>query len=259
MEDSVRFEFGKNWASYARHIDSQRIATAKAALLRLLPEGFVPAGKSLVDIGSGSGLHAVAAKSLGFEEVVATDYDLDSVQTTKAVAERFGVEVQAFQDDILNSRIERQFDVVYSWGVLHHTGKMEEAIRRASEKVAGGGVFIIAIYVRTPLCGVWRHIKRTYSAAPRPVQKAMAYGFHGLRSIRQIPNGELFKDYGTLRGMDRFHDSVDWLGGYPYESATPDDVRTMVGADFELLKTFQTESGAGVFGTGCGEYVFRRK
>lgn len=254
----VRFEFGRNWQSYAKGVDESHVNIATMALQKLLPDGFHPAGKSFLDIGCGSGLHATSAARLGFSKIVATDYDQNSVATTVSTAKAFGAEVDAFRDDILNTKLNETFDVVYSWGVLHHTGNMAGAIRKASELVTPGGELIIAIYVKTPLCGAWRKIKHTYCSSPAAIQKIMAYGFHGLRLARQIPSGELFQDYKQLRGMDRFHDSIDWLGGYPYESASALEVEAMVGEGFSLLKSYRTEAGIGVFGTGCGEYVFRR-
>jgi 2-polyprenyl-6-hydroxyphenyl methylase/3-demethylubiquinone-9 3-methyltransferase len=257
----VRFGFGENWSNYSRSIGEPELLNAIAGLRRMLPDGFDPAGKSFIDIGCGSGLHSVAAARLGFSPIMCTDYDENSVATTRQNARRFGVEgkLRMVRDDILASRIDGQFDVVYSWGVLHHTGDMWRAIRAASLLVKPGGCFLIAIYLKTRFCGPWTAIKRFYCMAPRPLRTAMVYGFHAAKSARQVASGEFFRDYRTQRGMDRFYDSIDWLGGYPYESATPAEIEAFLRDDFVLQKSASTTAPIGLLGSGCAEYTFMRK
>jgi 2-polyprenyl-6-hydroxyphenyl methylase/3-demethylubiquinone-9 3-methyltransferase len=256
----VRFGFGDNWANYARSIGEPELDAAIAGLRRVLSAGFDPQGKRFLDIGCGSGLHAVAAARLGFGAVVCTDYDPQSVATAERTARRFGVgdRLQIFRDDILASRIEGSFDVVYSWGVLHHTGDMWTAIENAAQLVAPGGHLILALYLRTRFCGAWRRIKRLYCVAPPPVQRAMAYGYHAAKSLRQVANGAIFRAYRDERGMDRFYDSVDWLGGYPYESASAAEVEAFLSPRFALETSFSTTPSLGLLGSGCAEYRFRR-
>ena len=59
--------------------------------------------------------------------------------------------------------------------------------------------------------------------------------------------------------MSWYHDRIDWLGGYPYESASAAAVREFMstrGATLE--RSFDTASRLAPLGTGCGEYVFRK-
>ena len=56
--------------------------------------------------------------------------------------------------------------------------------------------------------------------------------------------------------MNRFYDSIDWLGGYPYESASKDEIIEFLEKNFDLQKSFRTEPGLGFLGTGCAEYTF---
>jgi len=248
--NEVRFQFGENWKDYSKTIDGTKLDAAIAGLKRLLPDGFDPAGKSFLDIGSGSGLHSVAATRLGFASVTATDYDRNSVEATKANAERFGANVTAFQDDILDTKLTSQFDLVYSWGVLHHTGDMERAVNTAAGLVAPGGTLIIALYLKTQFCGMWKNIKRAYSSGGTLRQRLMAEAYFAVLRARGLAN------IHRERGMDFRHDAVDWLGGYPYESATPDETSFLVGPEFNLVKSFNTVAARGFFGTGCAEYTF---
>lgn len=257
----ARFEFGQNWSEFSKQINETEVQQAVEGLKKLLPENFIPQGKTFLDIGSGSGLHSVAATKLGFSNITCTDYDENSVATTKLNAEKFKAQdsIIAFQDDILNSNLEGTFDVVYSWGVLHHTGHMWDAINAAAGRVKKGGTFIIAIYTKTKFCGMWKVIKKIYCNSPKFIQKIMGYAYHFIRSFRQVLNGELFKIYKNERGMDRFYDSIDWLGGYPYESANKDEIVGFLEEDFKAVSSFRTQPGLGFLGTGCAEYTFIKK
>ncbi|MFU0507712.1 class I SAM-dependent methyltransferase [Pseudaminobacter sp. NGMCC 1.201702] len=254
MADSIRYDFGEQWDEYARRATDEDLITAQNALAELIPVGFSPQGKSFLDIGCGSGMHSVAAARHGFLAVTAVDYYDGSVRATKWMAARSGTQVTAFRDDILNTKITGHFDVVYSWGVLHHTGNMLAAINNAKALVAPGGLFIISIYLKTPLCEFWKVEKRIYAMLPRFMQAGIDYAFRGLSIALKAVDKKQEKE----RGMDWQVGVRDWLGGYPYESATPEEVAKMVGNGFALDASYHTESGPGILGTRCAEYVFRR-
>jgi 2-polyprenyl-6-hydroxyphenyl methylase/3-demethylubiquinone-9 3-methyltransferase len=253
MTDSVRYDFGEQWDEYAQRATDDDLAASKHALSELIPAGFRPEGKTFLDIGCGSGMHSVAAAKLGFS-VTATDYYEGSVRATQRMAQRTGVQLNSFQDDILNTKLSGTFDVVYSWGVLHHTGNMAAAIDNAKALVVPGGIFIISIYLKTPLCGFWKVEKRIYTLLPRFVQTGLDYAFRGFAIALKAVDAKADKE----RGMDWRVGVKDWLGGYPYESATPAEVTAMVGDGFSLIGSHHTQSGHGILGTRCAEYIFKR-
>jgi 2-polyprenyl-6-hydroxyphenyl methylase/3-demethylubiquinone-9 3-methyltransferase len=266
--DDVRFAFGKNWASYAGVLDDAGVDQAESGLQALLGPGAL-AGKRFLDIGSGSGLHALAALRLGAAEVCAFDIDADSVATTEAMLRRRapGSAFQVLHRDILT--VEPQdfqgFDVVYSWGVLHHTGRMHEAMRRAAALVSPGGLFACALYRKTWLCGLWAIEKRWYAQASGPQQAAARAVYRGLVRLGCLATGRRYREhvrnYRVNRGMDFDHDVHDWLGGYPYESIAPSEVdRLLAELGFEAVARNvrnDLKSRSGLLGSGCDEYVFR--
>jgi SAM-dependent methyltransferase len=264
-ERAAHFEFGANWKDFAKSIDQERIAAAIDGLRKLFPDGL--AGKSFLDIGCGSGLNALAALSLGAASVTAVDIDENSVSTTQAVLAAHApdanwrakvVSVFDAQPDTLGT-----FDVVYSWGVLHHTGDMWRAIEHAAKLTSPSGLYVIAIYTKTPLCGFWQYEKAFYSKSPKLVQAILRYGYIAASAgsmLVQKRNPVTFaKNYKSSRGMRWSNDIHDWLGGYPYESASAGDIRTALEKiGLVEVRSFPTDPGSGFSSAGCGEYVYLR-
>jgi len=262
-----RFEFGKNWSRFLAVLDDTRIAQAEASLRTMLEVDSL-AGQSFLDIGSGSGLFSLAARRLG-ARVHSFDYDPDSVASTGKLRSLYFPEDDswkieegsALDPDYIKSL--GKFDVVYSWGVLHHTGQMWRALENAQIPVAAGGKFFVAIYNDMGSKSVrWKWIKRTYNELPRVLKSpfaAMAIapeeGKSFLRSLVTLKPGEYLRswtNYDKNRGMNRWRDIIDWVGGYPYEVAKPEEI-----LDFYRPRGFTlTKMKCGGVGLGCNEFVF---
>ncbi|MEM6782013.1 MAG: class I SAM-dependent methyltransferase, partial [Pseudomonadota bacterium] len=229
-------------------------------------------GKTFLDIGSGSGLHSLAALRNGIAEAVCVDFDPNSVSTTQSVLDAHSPQKNytVFRQNILeapdNPKLKDQtFDIVYSWGVLHHTGAMWDAIDNASKFAKPGGIFAIALYKKTPMCGFWKAEKRLYSSLPKwarfPFDYAYAAAFCLAKLVLRQNPIKYIRDYHEQRGMRFMTDVRDWLGGYPYESATPEETKDFMKArGFEFISGINTDpqKGAGLFGSGCAEYVFQK-
>ncbi len=255
------FAFGKNWRSFAGLIDDERIANSDRGVQRLFPDGALN-GKTVIDIGCGSGLPALSLLRAGAAHVTCIDIDADSVATARDTLERHAP--AAAWSAAVTSVFEAsgRYDAVYSWGVLHHTGDMWRAIDKAGAMVAPGGILAIAIYAETPLCGVWKVEKAIYARASAPVQKLIRILFGVWRTVISGLATGFRKRPPTdgRRGMERDHDIHDWLGGYPYESATPEEIDAFLTArEFSALRVLPFGGRRhGLFGSACDEYVYRR-
>lgn len=267
----THYGFGENWADFAAHIDERKIALADEGFYKLIPQDYLQ-GKTVLDIGCGSGLHALSALRGGASQVTGIDIDPVSVSTAQSVVEKlwsggnFKFAVHNILSDDHQSSLEKDYDIVYSWGVLHHTGNLFDAMEKAGSLVKPGGVLVLAIYKKSPLCAFWRKEKKFYTSLPSWARLPFDYLYAGAYLLGKIAQGEnpveFIRNYEQERGMRFMNDVRDWLGGYPYESATPDEVRALVeaqGFQTEVVYNAAAPTLSGLFGCGCAEYVFTRQ
>lgn len=252
-----RFEFGRNWSHFLKKLDSSGISAAEQSLKEMLQIDSL-SGSTFLDIGCGSGLFSLAARRLG-AAVISFDFDPNSVACTNELRRRFFPSASDWTV-MTGSVLDNHFidnlaecDVVYSWGVLHHTGSMWRSIANACGRVRPGGKIFIALYNYQPVATpYWTFIKKLYNrfSVLRPLLIFAHLVYPTLISIvlRAVSGREL------PRGMSVWYDLVDWLGGYPFETARPDEVvNYFVDKGYSVVR-IKTVGGR----LGCNEYVFRK-
>lgn len=254
-----RFKFGENWNRFLTLLNEQRINEAVKSLQSRLETTSLD-GRSFLDIGSGSGLFSLAARRLG-ATVHSFDYDPQSVACTQELKNRYYrnddkwiVERGSILDENYLHKLD-QFDIVYSWGVLHHSGRMWEALANVSSlPIKGNGKLFIAIYNDQGwVTSYWKLIKKLYNKYK--ISRWLLILLHwpylyGLRYLVRF----LTKRLPLERGMSMWWDMIDWLGGYPFEVAKPEDIFYFFKKNHYQLTQLKTNGGR----NGCNEYVFRR-
>ena len=265
---ALQFDFGKNWQLFSQHaLTSEKVRQARDDFAALMQD-IELSGKTFLDIGFGQGLSLLIAEETGARAV-----GCDLNPTCGEVLERnrqlffphlegaaITVVIGSFLETGVLEALRRAssdgsglYDIVHSWGVLHHTGNLRLALAHAAALVKPGGHLVLALYNRHWTSPLWLGIKLLYNKSPEFLRQGLIWFFYPLVYLAKLlVTGEDPKK--QTRGMDFYYNLIDWLGGYPYEYASVAAVANLVAAQgFRLTKTVPAQVP-----TGCNEFVFQK-
>ncbi len=261
------FSFGKNWEKYLKRISNSNLNEARNHLTSLFGKEKLKE-KTIIDFGCGSGLFSLASFLEGAKKVMSVDIDPSSIKCASKLKKsainltkgEWVIKKGSALDLIFINQLGK-YDIVYSWGVLHHTGDMWTAIDNVSKLVKPHGVFMLAIYNKRKgfqSSEFWKNIKKVYSQSNFFLRKIIEMGyisqFFTMGLIKFENRIKYITQYKKERGMNWYRDMVDWLGGYPYEFASTEEVTSyLISRGFKLIKLKNVGDG-----TGCNEFIFRK-
>lgn len=261
----MRFAFGENWKSFLATLRPERIASAEGSLKGMLGCDTLKE-RTFLDLGCGSGLFSLAAARLSAKRIVSLDIDPESVACARELREQsaLGPDWIVESGSALDTELPGKygtFDIVYAWGVLHHTGCLWDAARVAGEMVTSGGLLYISVYNLQPRWStVWIRIKEAYVNGGAFTRDALLGTIAGMFVVRGAAADFFalknpfarYRRNARDRGMSVIHDWRDWVGGYPFEPATPEEVVTFYVERGFLLRRIRTVGA----GRGCNEFLF---
>ena len=263
----MRYEFGKNWQSFNKSsFTEERLKIAKESILSFIHLDTLN-GKTFLDIGSGSGLQSLAAYKAGAKQVFSFDYDIKSVDATQYLWIQAGrpknwkvCQASVLDKEFMNSI--GKFDIVYSWGVLHHTGDLWSALENSQIPLKSDGVLYVSLYAKEayqdPPPEYWLKIKQKYNKAGslKKKQIELRYLYENLMkskigNIYQVI--KMIVSYKKNRGMAFWTDVKDWLGGWPMQFCSANEVYSfsLNNLNLCLIKL--------KMGNGCTEYLFKKE
>jgi ubiquinone/menaquinone biosynthesis C-methylase UbiE len=125
----------------------------KEHVLRLLPEG--RHGVAL-DGGCGTGVCSAALSAVA-QRVVSLDISEDSLRVGEKIIQELSLDNVNFVEGSLVAIpfFDGTFDLVFSWGAIHHTSHPVQALDELCRVLKTKGVLILAVYLKTHL--TWLH------------------------------------------------------------------------------------------------------
>jgi 2-polyprenyl-6-hydroxyphenyl methylase/3-demethylubiquinone-9 3-methyltransferase len=140
---------------------------------------------------------------------------------------------------------------------------MWTALANAAIPVASGGKLFLAIYNDQGTASRrWTNIKKPYNQLPRGLEFVAVWPSFWVLNwrllVKDFFRGKPFQsicDYGkNQRGMSFWQDLVDWVGGYPFEVAMPEQIFDFYRECGFVLVRLKTCRGT----LGCNEFVLEK-
>lgn len=106
--------------------------------------------KSVLEIGCGIGTAAINFARHG-AEYTGVELSTESLELTKKRFDVYNLKGQFYQcnaEELSNTVPIKKYDLVYSWGVIHHSPNPEKIIEEAKKYIKDDGVLKIMVYAK---------------------------------------------------------------------------------------------------------------
>jgi len=150
--------YNSHWTTYPLEIQG-----VIPHLEELFPDGVK--GKKVLDGGSGSGMVSVAFAAMG-ADVTGVDITPECVENGKKNAKKAGVKCRFLIQDLITLNLNEGFDIIYSWGVIHHSQDARASFNSLAKHLKPGGEIVLAVYLKTRLSWFWNFSRVFYQNSP---------------------------------------------------------------------------------------------
>lgn len=180
-------------------------------LEELFPEGVK--GKRVLDGGSGSGMVSVAFALMG-ADVTGVDITPKCVENGYKRAEHYGVKCKFINESLVTLDLSNEhFDIIYSWGVLHHTEDARQSFFSLARHLREGGEIIVAVYLKTKISWFWNFARIFYQNAPTVFKTIFLNIGSVFLNIVDLFRKIIFnKERYMMRGTNNKEILNDWFG-----------------------------------------------
>ncbi len=200
-----------HWTKYPLELQG-----ALKHIQELFPEGVKC--KRVLDGGSGSGMISVAFAVMG-ADVTGVDVTPKCVENGCKNADLFGVQCRFLKRNLLSLDLcGETFDIIYNWGVLHHTQDARKSFTNLAKHLKPGGEMIVAVYLKTVLSGFWNFLRIFYQESPQVFKTLfLNTGSIFLNGVDYFNNLFFNKERYMMRGTNNKEILNDWFG-VPYRT-----------------------------------------
>ena len=199
-------------------------------------------GKSVLDGGCGTGIFSIIFANNGAGHVLGIDISDGSLETARSLKEKFQLENADFQkQDMLNLPFsDKDFDIVWAWGTVHHTTDPFRAIDELIRVLKTGGSLLLAVYTRTKLTFLHEIIRKILIRTPKKswtfLSKVMA--------VLLAPIVLFFKKREKSRKGEKLEELIlDWYFVPIRHYYTPAEIKTYLEKKGFIIDKFLPASG----------------
>ena len=249
------FSFGKNWLHFIQNnINDSVIESSRIDIIKW----FDVKDKSIIDIGCGSGLSSLIFNNEKAKYIYSFDYDINSVDSTLLLKNKQKIINNDWvikQGNILDTDYIKslgKFDIVYSWGVLHHTGDLWKAIKNAI--YLSNDLIMLSLYSNIANYDNDFTAKQNYNKF-NELEKKKNIADYVMTVKQSSKKNEEILNWNTpsKRGMNKYNDIIDWVGGFPYEVCSTKQINQFMEENgFILIQKYDPVQQA------CHEWLFKK-
>jgi ubiquinone/menaquinone biosynthesis C-methylase UbiE len=217
LSDDMRQEEGTTQRVYGKLWDKYETDEYIKEAYRIIESRFknnefdlsVLKGKTILDMGCGSGRYTIALTKTGAEKVYGIDLGKESIRKAALIAEKSGIRNIEFDvGSVLDLPYEDNlFDFIYSNGVLHHTENLEQGINELYRTLKPGGESFLYLYADGGI--FWYSRKKM----PRVMKKIPQSYTMAILDLLGMPNNRFIFCDNWYVPIER-HISKDYLENY---------------------------------------------